>query len=229
METRTNLKAHRLSLQNIRFDRSTAILVMISAVLGIGAGVLGVVAANLERENASLTSDRASLISAREGLEQQLMTANAEVAARDDTIAALRDENETLRAAAPYTVDPRDVHTIRATAAVTLAKRGDAIDLNSVAPNFGAGTTSAWGSDTAQYDGDELRFGYGVSSLVLTSDIAKYETCAAATGYASTSSIEAHRLTEPHTCLRLESGRYVAAQVTRFDEMAATVTFTVWE
>jgi hypothetical protein len=168
------------------------------------------------------------LISANEELKQQLITANAEVAARDDTIATLREENQTLRAAAPYTVDPQDVHEIRATATVTLAARGDTLDLNSVAPNFDAGATNAW-NDSAHYNGDEIRFGYGVSALTLKSGIAKYETCAAETGYASTSSIEAHRLKEPTTCLRLQSGRYVALQVTRFDNDSADVTFTVWE
>lgn len=228
MDSRTQLKTHRLSLQNIRFDRTTAILAAISAALGIGASVFGVIAANLDRENASLTSDRASLISAKEELEQQLITANSEVAARDDTIAALRDENQTLRAAAPYTIDPQDVHEIRATATVTLATRGDTVDLNSVDPNFGAGETNSW-TDSAHYDGDEIRFGYGISALTLRSGIAKYETCAAETGYSTATSIEAHRLKDPTTCLRLQSGRYVALQVTRSDEDSADVTFTVWE
>lgn len=228
MDSRTLIKARRLSLQNIRFDRTTAILTSIAAVLGVATGVLTFMTANLDRENASLTSDRAALISAKTELELQLISANAEVSARDDTIAALRDENTALRAAVPYTVDPRDAHEIRATATVTLAKNGDTVDLNSVLPNFNAGTNSAW-SDTARYTGEKLRFSYGVSSLTLTSDVAKYETCAAATGYSATSSIEAHLLKEPRVCLRLQSGRYVALQISRFDEASADVTFTVWE
>ena len=183
--------------------------------------------ANLNQENASLTSDRAALISAREELELQLVTTNAEVSARE-TIAALRDENAALRAAAPYTVDPQATHEVRATATITLAKNGDTVDLNSVAPNFGAGATRAW-NDSARYDGNKLRFGYGVFSLTLSSDFAKYETCAAATGYSSTSALEPHRLKNPTVCLRLQSGRYVALQVGRFDESSVSVTFTVWE
>lgn len=228
MDSRTVLKSHRINLQTNRFDRTTAILTVVAAVFGVLAGVFGFMTANLERDNTALTSDRAALISAKEELELQLITVNAEVSARDDTIAALRDENETLRAAVPYTVDPQDVHEIRATHTVTLAKNGDAIDLNSVMPNFGAGATNMW-SDTTRYDGDELRFPYGVSSLTLASGAAKYETCAAETGYSMTSSIEIHLLKEPTVCLRLQSGRYVALQVVHFDEAAAEVTFTVWE
>lgn len=228
MDSRTQIKSSLLDLRNTRFNRTTAILTIVGATLGIATAVLGLVTTNLNRENASLTSDRAALISAKEELELQLITANAEVSARDDTIAALRDENTQLRAAAPYTVDPQEVHDIRATAAVTLARNGDTIDLNSVMPNFGAGSSSAW-SDTVRYDGDELRFGYGVSSLRLTDDVAKYETCAAKTGYATTSSLEAHQLKDPDVCLRLQSGRYAALKVTRFDEASVDVTFTVWE
>ncbi|MDP3949085.1 hypothetical protein [Microbacterium sp.] len=109
-----------------------------------------------------------------------------------------------------------------------MAKNGDTVDLNSVAPNFGAGETNAW-NDTARYDGDELRFPYDVSSLTLASGAAKYETCAAETGYSMTSSIEVHLLKEPTACLRIQSGRCVALQVVHFDEAAAEVAFTVWE
>ena len=228
MESRNQIKSLRIKLQGIRFERTSQILAAIAAALGIIAGVLGLMAANLDRDNASLTSDRAALISAKEELELQLITANAEVSARDDTITALRDENEALRAAAPYTVDPQDVHKIRATHTVTLAKNGDTIDLNSVMPNFGAGGTTA-SSDTAQYDGDELRLHYDVSSLTLGSGVAKYETCAAETGYSRTSSIDIHLLEDPTVCLRLQSGRYVALQVVHYDETEAEVTFTVWE
>ncbi|WP_157559920.1 hypothetical protein [Microbacterium sp. H83] len=228
MDSRNEVKSRRIDLQRIRFDRTTAVIGAFGAVFAIATGVLGFMTASLERDNASLTSDRAALISAKEELEFQLVTANAEVAARDETVSSLRAENQVLRAAAPYTVDPDDVHPLRATAAITLARNGDTIDLNSVMPNFGAGGTMAW-SDSVRYDGDELRFGYGVSSLTLPSGIAKYETCAAATGYASSSSIEVHLLKEPAVCLRLQSGRFAAVQVTRFDEASVDVTFTVWE
>lgn len=228
MASRTQLKSGRIALQNLRLDRTTAILGAIGALIAVVAGVLAYMTAQLERENASLTSDRAALISAKEELELQLVTVNAEVSVRDETIADLREENKTLRAAAPYTVDPQEVHEIRATASITLAKNGDTVDLNSVTPNFGAGSDYVW-SDGARYDGDELRFGWGMSSLTLTSGVASYATCAAETGYSKTSSIEAHLLTDPTVCLRLESGRYAAMQVTRFDEASATVTITVWE
>lgn len=228
MNSRSQIKSSHINLQSLRFERATAILAAIGAVLGIVTGVLGFTTTILAQDNATLTSDRAALISAKEELELQLITANAEVAARDETIAALRDENQTLRASAPYTVDPKDAHKIRATHTVTLAENGDTIDLNSIAPNFGAGVTNAW-SDTVRFDGDELRFCYGVSSLTLTSGAAMYETCAAETGYAMTSSIEVHLLKEPNVCLRLQSGRYVALQVVYFDTAAAEVTFTVWE
>lgn len=99
--------------------------------------------------------------------------------------------------------------------------------MNSALPNFGAADFVY--SDTLSYSGDRLVLGYGASTVVLGSGNADYATCAAATGWSRGSSLDPHQLEAPTTCVRLQSDRYAAIQVLRYDANSVDVTITVWE
>ncbi|MGG7507654.1 hypothetical protein [Plantibacter sp. YIM 135249] len=218
-----NASENRVARLTSRLNLKTAMISISGAILGI---VLTVVPAVIK------VSDLGNTIAQRDGtidsLSAELETAEARLDARQETIESLRAENSSLHASLPYTVAPEDAHSVRAAATVTLAKRGDKVDLNSTMPNFDAGQSGAW-SDTLSYNGTAIVLGYGISALALSSGVAQYETCAAATGYAESSTVEPHRLAEPSTCLRLGSDRFATIQVPRFDQTSVDVVITVWE
>lgn len=97
-----------------------------AALITLAASIIGFAAVVIPLLNTVV--DRDGTITARDQkideLEQELDSANAKLEVRQEAIAELRDENRELRAALPYTVAPEDVHDIRATATLTLAKRG---------------------------------------------------------------------------------------------------------
>lgn len=212
-----------------RSEYRTSLMGWRAALITLAASIIGFAAVVIPLLNTVV--DRDGTITARDQrideLEQELDSANAKLEVRQEAIAELRDENRELRAALPYTVAPEDVHDIRATATLTLAKRGDTLDLNSALPNFGAADFVY--SDTLSYSGDRLVLGYGASTVVLGSGNADYATCAAATGWSRGSSLDPHQLEAPTTCVRLQSDRYVAIQVLRYDANSVDVTITVWE
>lgn len=208
-------------------DRGTSRIQRRTAILGLAAGILTVAAAIAGSLIPALATiaDRDGRIAS---LSEQLSTAEARVEAREEIISDLHSDNSDLRRLVPFEVDAEDVHDIRAAASVTLAKQGDHLDLNSTLANFSSGDNSPY-ADTIYYDGTNVRLGYGVSALVIKDGSASYESCAAATGWAETISLEPHLLAEPTTCLRLQTGRYAAVKVTQFDETSADVAITVWE
>lgn len=211
-------------------SRGTSRIEYRSARLGLAAGILMVITASVTAA-ASLIPTLAT-VADRDGriasLSDQLAASEATAKVHQETISDLRSENSDLRQLIPFEVDAEDVHDIRAAASVTLAKQGDHLDLNSTLANFSSGDNSPY-ADTIYYDGTNVRLGYGVSALVLKDGSASYESCAAATGWAETTSLEPHLLAEPTTCLRLQTGRYAAVKVTQFDETSADVAITVWE
>ncbi|WP_251445945.1 hypothetical protein [Microbacterium sp. USTB-Y] len=213
---------YRISLVNWR----TAVITLVAAVIGIGGTVLTGVLPLIDD-----VSDRDGVIAKRDqtidDLHQQLESANAKLESRQERIDALTKENTELRAALPYTVSAEDVHNIRATATITLAKQGDTIDLNSTLPNLRA-DGYVW-QDSLTYDGKSLDLGSGVSTRVLDSGVATYATCAATTGWSKSSALDPHTLQEPVTCIRLASDRYATIQVSTYDETKAVVVITVWE
>ncbi|NUJ89665.1 hypothetical protein HOW07_16745 [Plantibacter sp. MCCC 1A11337] len=215
-----------MTSESTRMDRGTSHIQRRNALLSLGTAILGIVTAAITLILTIPTIvDRDGRIAS---LSEQLTAAEATAEARQEMISDLRSENSDLRQLVPFEVDPEDAHDIRAAASVTLAKKGDRLDLNSTLPNFSRGDNSTY-SDTIYYDGTNVRLGYGVSSLVLKDGSASYEACAAATGWAETTSLEPHLLAEPTTCLRLQTGRYAAVKVTQFDETTADVAITVWE
>ncbi len=206
--------------------RSTGRLQHRTALIALGATILTATTATISLIPTLATiADRDGRIAS---LSEQLTAAEATAEARQEMISDLQSENSDLRQLVPFEVDPEDAHDIRAAASVTLAKKGDRLDLNSTLPNFSRGDNSPY-SDTIWYDGTNIRLGYGVSALVLKDGPASYEACAAATGWAETTSLEPHLLAEPNTCLRLQTGRYAAVKVTQFDETTAGIAITVWE
>lgn len=209
-----------------RMGRSTGRLQHRTALIALGATILTATTATISLIPTLATiADRDGRIAS---LSEQLTAAEATAEARQEMISDLKSENSDLRQLVPFEVDPEDAHAIRAAASVTLAKKGDRLDLNSTLPNFSRGDNSPY-SDTIWYDGTNIRLGYGVSALVLNDGPASFEACAAATGWAETTSLEPHLLAEPTTCLRLETGRYAAVKVTQFTETSADVAITVWE
>lgn len=208
-------------------DRGTSRIQRRTAVLGLAAGILTVAAAVAGSLIPTLATiaDRDGRIAS---LSEKLTAAEATAEARQEVITDLRSENSDLRKLVPFEVDAEDAHDIRAAASVTLAKMGDHLDLNSTLANFSRGDNSPY-SDTIWYDGTNIRLGYGVSALALKAGSASYESCAATTGWAETSSLEPHLLAKPSTCLRLQTGRYAAIHVTQFDATSTDVAITVWE
>jgi len=199
-----------------------ALITLAAAVISFAAVLIPLVNTVVDRDGTIAVRDQRI-----DELEQELDSANAKLEVRQEAISELREENQELRAALPYTVAAEDVHDIRATATLTLAKRGDTRDLNSTLPNFDAGDFVY--SDALSYDGETLDVSYGVSSVVLASGNADYATCAAATGWAKKSSLDPHVLEAPTTCVRLQSERYAAVQVLRYDANSVDLTITVWE
>lgn len=216
----------RLDILNSRINGRTALISLTSAVIGLVIALLGGVVP-LVRD----VSDRDGVIAKRDqkidSLGQQLKSSEATLGSRQETIDALRKENTELRAALPYTVTPENAHKIRSAATVVLAKGGDTLDLNSSLPNFRS-AGYPW-KDTLAYDGESLILAYNTSVRTLPSGVATYETCEATTGWKKSTSLDPHTLSVPSTCLRLDSNRYVAIQVRRYDEKSADLTITVWQ
>ncbi|WFR83460.1 hypothetical protein [Arthrobacter sp. Y-9] len=218
-----------MSVQESRVISRRALLAskitFVTTVIGLIVAVVGLV------QFAHQITDQNGVIAGRdkdiEKLNQQVQADRAILDSRQETITSLRAENTKLRAAVPYTVAPEDTHPVRSVATITLAKEGDTADLNSTLPNFRSSGNS-W-TDTLRFAGDEVRLGYGVSTLMLSKGPANYATCAAATGWEKKPDLDPHVLSNPTTCLRLDSGRYGAVQVRKYDSEKATLTITVWE
>lgn len=115
----------------------------------------------------------------------------------------------------------------RITGTVTLAAGGDSIDLNSALPNFGSGADRVR-KDTLQFANGVLTSPWDVDVLELPEGEASYETCAVATGYAPTKTIEPHRL-DGRVCIRLQSGKYARIAVNASEEARVELTVTTWD
>lgn len=228
--TRVEQKSSRLNFRTAHVNIWTAIIMLATAVASVGGTVFAWGKPNIdERDNtiAVQNEDLGDKDQEIASLSQDLSSANAQVEVLQEDIELLRQENGELRAALPPSVAPEDVPAIRATATVTLSKNGDTLDLNSTLPNFKA-VDYVW-QDTLEYNGKVLNLGYDVYSVVLPNGTANYETCAVATGWARSPSLEPHALTTSNTCLRLQSGRYATVQVLRFDDISTDVVVTVWD
>ncbi|MFJ4233443.1 hypothetical protein [Cellulosimicrobium cellulans] len=228
---------HTVQTENrsARINLRSSMVTALSTVMTLATAILGLVALNLnddngslEDKNASLRSERAELTTEVDGLSQDLEHSQAQVSSLEQEVSDLQVENSELRALVPPSVAPEDVPDTRATGSVTLADGGDSIDLNSTLPNFDP-SDDPYRPDSLRYDGESIRGQYGMSALELVEDTARFETCAVATGYADASAFEPHRLEQGRTCLRLDSGRYAAVVVTRFDKISVDVEVTVWE
>ncbi|MFE2770853.1 hypothetical protein [Microbacterium resistens] len=218
-----NSSPNRAARLTSRLNLRTA-LINLSVAL-VSATVVAVPALIQLADRDGTIADRDATIDA---VSQELDTATARLESRQETIESLRAENIELRAALPYTVAAEDVPAIRMSTTVTLAKDGDVIDLNSTEPNFGAARHTS-SMDTLSYNGTAVRLGYGISTLTLMEQVAQYESCAAASGYAQVGTIEPHLLSAPATCLRLSTDRFATIQASRSDNDSADIVITVWE
>lgn len=212
----------RLQYRTSRLDWRTAVISLTAAILTLAATAIPLFSTVADREGTIADKD-AQIAHLTEELDSVTATANE----RAERIEELRSDNRELKAALPYTVDPEDAHDVRKVATVTLAKRGDTLDLNSTAPNF-AGDGYQW-VDTVSYNGTALRLAASIDTVRLREGVATYETCAATTGWAQQESLDPHLLQEPTTCLRLASGRYATIQTPRHDHTSADLVITVWE
>ena len=175
----------------------------------------------------NLNSDVTHLNATINGLHQDVASAEALLVDREEFIEDLRAENIELIAALPPSIPPEQVPGARNIGTVTLAAGGDSIDLNSTLPNFGNGTDRIQ-KDTLQFGDGVLTSLWGVDVLQLPEGEAAYETCAVATGYAPTKTIEPHRL-DGRVCIRLQSGNYARITVNALEEERVELTLTTWD
>lgn len=194
-----------------------------AAILGLlVAGIPGLLA----------FSDQKGTIAKRDAaiadLEQDLLSSREKVEGHLKLIDSLRSENVDLRSKLPDAAAQEESSIIRATGAITLARKGDKADLNSTLPNFATRENYLF-YDYIEYNGNEVELGSGMYLLQLNGELASFGTCASATGYSQRSEIEPHLLGSPVTCLRLNSGHYATIQVDHFDEETSDMQITVWE
>ncbi|MEF3402879.1 hypothetical protein [Agromyces sp. CCNWLW203] len=213
----------------------TALLDHRNAVLGIVSGVLGVVAAAGGVWGTVATASYNASSNALAGSERQLAIAEAELTeanaaidAQRETISTLRADNADLQALVSPTIDLRAIPNIRTSGRITLADDGDSIDLDSTAPNFGAGI-EGYSPFSLKYRNSTLVAGYSLSMLQLREGTAGYEMCAVATGYRPAERIEPHTLQSGTTCLRLSPKRFATVVTERYDEASVDLTIVVWE
>lgn len=177
-----------------------------------------------------LNSDVARLNAQIDTLNGDVATAQAQLDVRQEAIEELREENAELRAALPRSIAPEDVPDARNVGVVNLAEGGDAIDLNSTLDTFDAGTNYGTSDSLSYRDGKLTTSWHGLDILPLNNEQkASYETCAVATGYAPTSSIEPHRLAEGEVCIRLQSANYARIVVQEHTAERVTLEITTWE
>jgi hypothetical protein len=229
----------RADYQTAHKERSTAGVNRVTAIFGVVAAVatlatagLGVWSFVLNNTNTDLNQQVATLEATRERLQRDLDLANARVTSRDEDVERLQEENRELRLFAPPSIAIEDVHPIRNAATVTLAARGDTIKLNSDLQSFDYGPAS-YEPDEFEYRGDEIRltdtFMPNLDDRVLATGDAGYATCAVGTGYSRKSAFSPSELTGLNVCLRLESGRFAAVHVVRFDKETVDLQVTVWQ
>lgn len=213
--------------ENHHLGRRRTWLEIIASLVAIGGVATSTWLAVVSND---LNSDVAHLNSRIDELNSDVATAQAQLDVRQETIEELRDENAELRAALPRSIAPEEVPDARNVGVITLAEGGDAIDLNSTLDTFDAGTNYGTSDSLSYRDGTLTTSWHGLHILALTNgQKASYETCAVATGYAPTRSIEPHRLAEGEVCIRLQSSNYARIVVQEHTAERVTLEITIWE
>ncbi|PQZ48520.1 MULTISPECIES: hypothetical protein [unclassified Microbacterium] len=221
--TRLQVSNEKSQRENHRLGRRLTWLEIVAALLAIATASLGI-------WSSTLNSDIAHLNATIDTLNRDVATAQEQLNVRQEEIESLRHENGELRAALPRSIAPEEVPDARNVGAVTLADGGDAIDLNSTQPTFDTGIDTST-SDTLSYRDGELRTSWHQLDILALKNghKAAYETCAIATGYAPTNTIEPHRLTGEDICIRLKSGNYARIVVQESAPEHVTLEITTWE
>lgn len=220
----TSFNPLRVERGNLRLGRHSSVLDVIANSLAVVAPIVSIA---LGVWVTNLNSDVAHLNATINGLHQEVASAEALLTDREEIIEGLRAENRELLVALPPSIPPEQVPDARNIGTVTLAAGGDSIDLNSTLPNFGNGADRIQ-KDTLQFGNGVLTSLWGIDMLQLPEGEASYETCALATGYGPTNTIEPHRL-DGRVCIRLQSGNNARITVNTIEEQRVELTITTWD
>ncbi|WP_157498347.1 hypothetical protein [Leifsonia sp. Leaf336] len=204
---------------------------LVIAGMTLLAGALGVWAGVVTANNAQNDAERRNLNGEVTELTQRLEQSERDREARNLRIGALEAELDKLRSAVPPSVDLTADHKIRASRNLTLARNGDAIDLNSVSETLNAGKVAKYSTDSLAFDGKNLLIGgfTGVSYVALETPPASYAVCKSQTAYRHITEIEPHLLSASNTCTRLASGRYVSILAANWNDGSVDLTMVIWE
>lgn len=216
------------------------ILAVATPVLTIIALILGFV---LDRKSEEADALRGEKIT----LQKENGTLREQVAGLEGNNTVLREQNleqageiSQLRAQLPpQPPTGTEIPPIRKAGTITLAVRGDVIDLNSTDLNWGAGLDqdSVFGSPDLVFLTDEgLRFGSAYdnppASVRVGPGKASYSPCAVASGYARIGAfepIDPADLEDGRTCFRLHSGRIATITTSAITARDVTLAITVWQ